>query len=105
MKTAGLSRELRAVLTIIGASADLERKAASHINIGQREINWDGIYGSDLTSGELAAVCWAHAIWCGQIWATAQHLSVPDPFDRASSMDRRLRAAVVRALEIWLGVE
>jgi hypothetical protein len=53
-----LSQQLRVALIILGCTPELKRKAVPHIDITRCEIHWDGIYGCDLTSGELAAVCW-----------------------------------------------
>lgn len=90
---------------ILECKPDLKQKIAPHINLSSSEIYWDAIYGCDLTSGELSAVTWAHAMWTGSIWVTAEHLGCADPFERAASMDKIYRSAVARALAVWLESE
>jgi hypothetical protein len=58
-----LSVQLRAVLKIATATEELRRKVSPFVNVEKREINWEGIFGNDLSSGNRAALVWAKSLW------------------------------------------
>ena len=93
-----LPPELRAVLTIVEADAELKAKARPHVNVEKREINWNKIFTTDFGSGHRAALLWAKALWVDR------RPEKSDPFDRAFSMDTHLRVAVIKAVAIRWGL-
>lgn len=93
-----LPTELRAVVTVLSADAELKLKALPHVNIERREINWNKMFSQDFGSGHRAAILWAKALWVDEAPAKV------DPFDRAFSMDPHLRAAVIQGLAIRWGL-
>jgi len=90
--------ELRAVLTILEADAEMKNKALPCVDFQRREINWNKIFSQDFGSGHRAALLWAKALWTDQAPAKS------DPFDRAFSMETHLRVAVIQALAIRWGL-
>jgi hypothetical protein len=89
-----LPTQLRAVLRIVTADEELKQKALPFVNIQRREIDWQSIFRHDLSSGHRAALIFAKICWLDEMPLKA------DPFDRAFSMDQRLRVAVLEALSI-----
>ena len=99
-KTASpISRELRAVLTIFSADAELRRKALPYVSIERECIDWESILQNDFGGGHSAAVLMARCIWMDRVPDGAS-----DPFDRALAMDGWLRQKVHRALAIRWGL-
>jgi hypothetical protein len=88
-----LPRPLRAVLRIATSSPELLNKFFPHIIIERQEINWDHVFGQDLSDGNTAAIHWAYSIWCGEALTR-------DPMGFSYSLDRRLALAVIEALMI-----
>ena len=93
-----LPLELWAVLLIFNADDELRTKALPFVNIERQTIDWDRISSHYFGSGHSAAVLWAKAIWLDQMPPKS------DPFDRAFSMDNRLRFVVLKALGIRWGL-
>ena len=98
IKNESLPSELRAVLEIFNVDEELRIKALPYVNVERREINWYGIGRNHFGSGHSIAVAWARAIWLDRL---PENL---DPFERAFSMNHRLRLAVLRALAIRWGL-
>lgn len=94
-----MSRELRAVLRIFSADAELRAKALPWVNIERERIEWEKIWGNDFGGGHTAAVVWAQAIWCDRVETKS------DPFDRAFAMDTPLQIACIEALAIRWGLK
>ncbi len=94
-----LSRELRAVLTIFSADAELRRKALPYVSIERERVDWESILANDFGGGHSAAVLLARCLWLDRMPSGAA-----DPFDRAFAMDGWLRRAVLRAIAIRWGL-
>ncbi len=93
-----LPTQLRAVLRIVTADSELQQKALPFVNVERREIDWTRIFRHDLSSGHRAALIWAKICWLDEMPVKA------DPMDRAFSMDKCLREAVIEALKIRWGL-
>ena len=93
-----ISCQLQAVLHIVDSSPELTLKARPHIDEANEAIAWEAIWSNDFSSGYLAALFFAHAIW------TENYSATHNPFERAWSMDERMRRAVAEAIDIWLGI-
>ncbi len=90
--------QLRAVLTIVSSDQELRRKALPFVNFERQEVNWSGIFKSDLGSGHRAALVWAKSLYRDEAPTKV------DPFDRALSMDVNMRRAVLEAIAIRWGL-
>lgn len=86
--------EFKAVLEIFCADEELRTKTLPHVNFDSHEINWYEIGRNHFGSGHSAAIAWAKAIWTDCL---PEHI---DLFERAFSMDHRIRQAVLKALGI-----
>ena len=93
-----LPTQLKAVLRIVTADNELKQKALPFVNVERREINWQKIFAQDFGSGHRAALVWAKILWMDESPVKV------DAFDRAFSMDNRLREAVIEALVIRWGL-
>lgn len=95
-----MSRELRAVLHIFTADAELRAKALPWVNIERERIDWEKIWENGyFGGGHSAAVVWAQAIWCDRVETKS------DPFDRAFTMGSPLQVACIEALAIRWGLK
>jgi hypothetical protein len=94
-----LPTQLRAVLKIVTADEELRRKASPHVDVEKREINWEGIFRNDFSSGHRAALVWAKSLWRDESPARI------DIFDRSFAMDENLRKVVIEALKIRWGLD
>lgn len=92
-------RELRAVLHIFTADAELMAKALPWVNIERERIEWEKIWSNDFGGGHAAAVVWAQAVWCDRVETKS------DPFDFAFAMDTPLQIACIEALAIRWGLK
>lgn len=97
--TPPMQMQLRAVLTIVNADQELQRKALPFVDTVRQEVNWSEIFKTDLGSGHRAAMLWAKSLYRDETPAKV------DPFDRALSMDSNLRGAVLQAIAIRWGLE
>lgn len=98
-ETRKMSRELRAVLHIFTADAELRAKALPWVNIERERIEWKKIWSNDFGGGHAAAIVWAQAIWCDRVETKS------DPFNRAFAMDTPLQIVCIEALAIRWGLK
>ena len=93
-----LSWSLKAVITIMASDPYLVCKALPHVDIDKQQINWEEISKNEFNPGQKSAVDFAKAIANDKIDDSC------DPFLTANQMNPKLRAAVLRALEIHWGL-
>ena len=88
---------------IFTSDSELRRKTAKHIKPKKREINWDGILGTDFGSGHYAIIYWAFTLWTGNSWRWDEKGEPTEPIDtmsRAYHMDNELKRVAILALEL-----
>ena len=87
------SLQLRSVLTVISGDPQLARIGIRFIDLANESINWDDLLNQEWSSGQRIALEWARILWTDHY--RDKNLNI---FDDAFSMDKNLRAAVLRAL-------
>ncbi len=89
------SLQLRAVLTVISGDPELARIGIRFVDLVNESINWDELLNWEWSSGQRIALEWARLLWTDRY--REKELNI---FDDAFSMDKNLRAAVLRALAL-----
>lgn len=86
--------QLRAVLTMFAAECELYNLVSPHINLYERSIDWEKIFGLGLHAGHRAVCDWAYIAWRDEVPEGAR------PFDSVFSADPQFRTAILRGLAI-----
>jgi hypothetical protein len=92
-----LPAHLRAAITIMAADPHLVCKALPHVDIDHQEVKWDEILKNEFDSGQKTALSFAKAIAINKVEGM-------DPFNLATEMNPKLKAAVLRGLAIHWGL-
>ena len=93
-----ISRQMRAVVEILGADSALFELASPFINFMADEIDWDGLFGLHLSSGQRAALDWSFICWRDEVPAGS------NPFDSVLNCDASLQRAIMRGLSVRWGI-
>ena len=93
-----LSNQLRAVLLIFNADADLRKAVSPFINFETQSIHWAGITKLPLSSGHRNALAWAYGVWTDEILPKSKLL------DGALNLGPSFKIAILEALCLRWGL-
>ena len=87
-----LSRQMCAVLRIVTADQDLSNAVFRFIDIQNDSVDWEPVFGLDLSAGNRAAIQIAYAVWTDQLKAGT------NLFEDALNMTPDLKRACLKAI-------
>jgi hypothetical protein len=93
-----VSLQMRAVITIFAADPTLFDVVSPFINYVEGTVDWERLYGLDLSSSHKCAAHWAYICWRDEI----PHGALP--FDSILNCDADLKRAIAKALAVRWGV-